>query len=129
MGMKEAVKAMLEAAGKMVALKEKTGISRQTYHEILTDKQKDGPRFSNIMQMANSGVIDKHEFAHYVFDLDPPEEIMEVEGTLKEIHDLLMQMNEDERLMLKSMIEYHMKGRIIGGGNEDETGTQEAGFG
>jgi len=95
MGLKEAVWFALEEAGKQKQLVENTDLSRQTYYDVLNDKQKKGPTWITILAMTKG--IDKHRFAHLAFDLPEPEDMLEIEGSLKTICDLVLDLDENER--------------------------------
>jgi len=81
-----------------------------------------------IISLGESAEFDPHLLAHLVFDLDPPEEMMEIGGTLKDICDLVLELNDDERRMLKSMIVFY-RDEYLDGGEAPTKEPAKEGFG
>jgi len=122
-GLKEAVRYALNEAGKQKALTEATGLSRQTYYDVLNDKQKNGPTWATVLAMAD-GAADKHIFAHLIFDLEPPEKMMELEGPLREICKMVLLLDEDARRELMGYIK-----RMLDEGGIDRSSAAGAEYG
>jgi len=112
---------MLNEVGGITKLANITKVSRQTYYDVLGDKQKDGPTWETILSMSKG--IDRHRFAHLSFDLPEPEELSELDGKLKELCDLAMQMDDEQLTRVIGYVEGQLEG-----GDAKELGA-EAEFG
>lgn len=94
-------------------LAEKAGVSYGHYCEMENERLKDGPTLGTLNTILKKMGYDKHRFAHYAFGLDEPEIMGEINGKLKELCDLALQLDEDQ---LERVIGY-IEGKLEEGGD------------
>lgn len=107
------------------------GEKHTTIERIELNKAKSGPRLNNIKEIAQKAGFDIHRIAHAAFDLDPPEILGELSGTLKRLCEIIMSLTEQERELLLQKIEGWIEGirDREGGGAVDKTLDAQAGHG
>ena len=83
-----------------------TGYRYVTINEIELSKGKNGPLLNTVKQIARGAKFDIHKIAHAAFDLDEPEQLGELSGTLKILCDIAFAMGEQQRKELLDYADY-----------------------
>lgn len=94
----------------------------QNLHQGSTKK----PEMETLVKAAEGLGISIHNMAHLAFDLDPPEDMMEMEGALKEICDIVVQMDEGQK---REVVGYLKRMLEEGSDAQDTTKDAQAGHG
>lgn len=106
----------------------KMGVSYTTVENLHKGATKN-PEISTIIKYAKGLGLDMHRIAHHVFDLDPPEELMEMEGLLKEIYEMLQRVDRSAQAVIKSMLQFHLQQHPQGGDSQTEMPEAKSGYG